>query len=118
MQRQVFNQTCAVSACHDSEALAGGLLLETGASHANLVGAAPTNVPAGNAGWDRIAVPAVGVGDLTRSYMLHKITGDLPAGFGSRMPLGGRKLDRTLIDVITLWIAAGAPNDGWVPGTD
>ncbi len=118
VQRQIFNQTCAVSACHDSEAVAGSLLLETGASHANLVGAIPTNALAGNAGWHRVAVPAPGTGDLTRSYLLHKITGDLPTGFGSRMPLGGRKLDRTLVDVITLWIAAGAPNDGWVPGTD
>lgn len=118
VQRQVFNQSCAVSACHDSEAVAGELLLETGASHTNLVGIAPTNVAAGNAGWQRIAVTAPDTGDLTRSYLLHKITGDLPSGFGSRMPLSGRALDRTLIDVITLWIAAGAPNDGWVPGTD
>lgn len=118
VQRQILNQTCAVSACHDSQAVAGELLLETGASHANLVGITPSNGPAGNAGWHRIAVPTPGTGDLERSYLLHKIAGDLPAGFGARMPLGGRKLDRTLIDVITLWIAAGAPEDGWVPGTD
>ena len=32
--------------------------------------------------------------------------------------IGLLSLDGTLIDVITLWIQAGAPNTGWVPGTD
>ena len=118
VQRQIFDQSCAVSACHDSQAVAANLLLETGASHTNLVDVTPTNGPAGNAGWQRIALTAPGVGDLERSYLLHKLTGDLPNGFGLRMPFGRRKLDRTLIDVITLWIAAGAPADGWVAGTD
>jgi hypothetical protein len=34
------------------------------------------------------------------------------------MPLDRPKLDKSLIDVITLWVAAGAPAAGWVPGTD
>jgi hypothetical protein len=34
------------------------------------------------------------------------------------MPLIGPPLDAHLIDVIRLWIDAGAPDTGWVPGTD
>ena len=34
------------------------------------------------------------------------------------MPFGRPKLDQTLIEVVQLWIAAGAPATGWVPGTD
>ena len=36
IQRQIFNQSCAVSGCHDSQSQTGGLLLETGAAHTNL----------------------------------------------------------------------------------
>ena len=39
------------------------------------------------------------------------------ASFGGRMPLGKPKLNKTLINAIQLWIAAGAPDTGWVPGT-
>jgi hypothetical protein len=82
------------------------------------VNVVPTNGIAAAAGWKRVAVPVAGVGALAESYLLHKLNGDVAGGLGSRMPLGGGKLDRTLVDVVTLWIAAGAPADGWVPGTD
>jgi hypothetical protein len=118
VQRQIFNQSCALSACHDSPSVAGDLLLETGAALGNRVNVVPTNGVAAAAGWKRVAVPAAGVGALEESYLLHKLNGDVAGGLGSRMPLGGGKLDRTLVDVVTLWIAAGAPAEGWVPGTD
>jgi len=118
VQRQIFNQSCALSACHDSQSVAGDLLLETGAAHGNLVNVVPSNGPAAAADLRRLAVPAEGLGDLERSYLLMKVTGDLPPGFGARMPFGGPRLDRTLVDVVRLWIAAGAPTEGWVPGTD
>jgi hypothetical protein len=34
------------------------------------------------------------------------------------MPFGGAKLGKYLIDLLELWIEAGAPETGWVPGTD
>jgi hypothetical protein len=118
VQRQIFDQSCALSGCHDSQSVAGELLLETGAAHANIVNVTPTNDAAANAGLQRVSVPTEGTGDPANSYLLMKVTGDLPPAYGPRMPFGGKKLDRTLIDVIQLWIAAGAPDEGWVPGTD
>ncbi len=56
-------------------------------------------------------------GTFDPSLLLQKLLGP-PAGFGARMPFNGRPLDRALIDVVELWIAAGAPQTGWVPGTD
>ena len=56
IQRQIFNQSCAVSGCHDSESQTGGLLLETGASYGNLVNQTPTNAAAIAAGWLRVTV--------------------------------------------------------------
>jgi hypothetical protein len=34
------------------------------------------------------------------------------------MPLGRPPLAANLIEIIRLWILAGAPETGWVPGTD
>ncbi len=121
IQRQVFNQNCAVSGCHDSETFAGNLLLETGAAHGNLVNVTPSNISASGAGWMLVDAPnPPGTsGDPDTSFLFRKIEGDLPdATYGARMPLDKRKLHRTLREVIELWIAAGAPQTGWVPGTD
>jgi hypothetical protein len=113
IQKQVFNVNCAVSGCHDSQTQANGLLLEIGAAYTQLVGATPTNVTAQGLGWDRIT-PS----DPSMSYLYHKITGDLGVNLGSRMPLARPPLAANLIDIIRLWIEAGAPETGWVPGTD
>ncbi len=118
IQTQVFNQSCALSGCHDSQSVAGGLLLEVGASYGNLVAQPPSNFAAFSAGWQRVdAVPNVS-GDPTTSYLIHKIEGDLPDGsYGERMPLDRAKLNGTLRDIIAKWIQAGAPPTGWVPDT-
>jgi hypothetical protein len=113
IQRQVFDQSCAVSGCHDSQTHQAGMILETGAAYGNLVNFTPTtpNLPPD---WKRV-LP----GDSSRSFLFHKITGTLDAGPGSPMPLGGPSLDQHLIDIIQLWIDGGAPdNPTWVPGTD
>ena len=117
VQHQIFNQSCAVSGCHDSQSRTGNLLLEPGAAYTNLVGVAPDNVAADNAGWKRVHVLSPTSGDPATSLLLQKLRGP-PDGFGARMPFGRPKLDQTLIDVVQLWIAAGAPATGWVPGTD
>src|SRR5262245_21863031 len=41
IQRQIFNQSCALGHCHDSQTKAGDLLLETGAAFDNLVNHLP-----------------------------------------------------------------------------
>ena len=117
IQRQIFDQSCAVSGCHDSQSRTGDLLLEPGAAYTNLVNVAPSNLNANAAGWKRVHVVDATSGDPATSLLLQKLLGP-PLGFGARMPFNRRPLDRTLIDVVELWIAAGAPATGWVPGTD
>jgi hypothetical protein len=117
IQRQIFNQTCALSGCHDSQSRTGELLLEPGAAHGSLVNVDPSNAAAAAAGWKRVTVLGPTSGDPATSLLLAKLVGP-PAGFGPRMPFNRPKLDQSLIDIVQLWIAAGAPTDGWVPGTD
>jgi hypothetical protein len=116
IQRQVFSQSCALSGCHDSQSQAAGQILEIGSAYGNIVNHPATNQAAIDAGWLRVDVDPLP--SLATSFLYHKITGDLPSTqFGERMPLGGRKLHRTLREIIALWIEAGAPLDGWVDGT-
>lgn len=113
MQKQIFNQSCAVSTCHDSNTVAANLLLESGASYNNIVDADPTNAAAVGLGLKRVALTG-----LNDSFLFHKVTGALPDDtFGGRMPLGRRRLHSSLQTVIQLWIEDGAPAMGWVPGT-
>ncbi|MDH3547439.1 MAG: hypothetical protein OEN22_10080, partial [Gammaproteobacteria bacterium] len=53
------------------------------------------------------AILRVAVGDADNSYLIQKLEGT--AAQGSRMPQGGPFLDQETIDVIRLWIDAGAP---------
>jgi hypothetical protein len=119
IQRQIFNHSCAVASCHDSESQSGGLLLETGASYGNLVNQTPTNASANADGWRRVTVfvhDVIGEPDI--SFMFRKIEGDLPdATYGEQMPRGKPKLNGSLREIIRLWIEAGAPQTGWVPDT-
>jgi hypothetical protein len=116
IQRQIFNRSCALSGCHDSQTQAGGMLLESGGAYSNLVDVVPNNSAAASLGWRRIDASA---SDPETSFLYHKLTGDLPdATLGARMPLGRPRIDSYLIDVLRLWIEAGAPQTGWVPGTD
>jgi len=119
IQRQIFNQSCALGSCHDSQTQAKGLLLETGASYGNLVNQVPVTVSAANAGWLRVKVVPNVSGDLDNSLLFRKIEGTLPdATYGERMPRGRAKLSSTLREIIRLWIEGGAPDDDtWVPGT-
>lgn len=115
IQKQIFNQSCALSACHDSQSQAGTLLLETGAALGNLIDQPSINGSAFDAGWPRVNAAQ---SDPATSFLFRKVSGDLPdASFGERMPRDARKLHRTLRDVLERWIGAGAPAGGWVPGT-
>jgi hypothetical protein len=118
IQTQIFDQSCAVGGCHDSQTVQAELLLERGASYDNLIGKTPTNTDAAAAGWHRVTAIDAASGDVATSYLVHKVTGDLAPGFGKRMPFNKPKLDDGLVDVIRRWVEAGAPADGWVAGTD
>ena len=118
IQTQIFDHSCAVGGCHDSQTVRGELLLERGAAYDNLVGRAPANADAAAAGWQRITQIDATHGDATTSYLVHKVTGELGPGLGKRMPFNKPKLDEALVEVIRRWVEAGAPADGWVAGTD
>jgi hypothetical protein len=113
--QQVFAPSCAISACHDSESgpTSGNLTLLPGAAYSQLVGVVPDNVAAAGAGLLRVTP-----NDEAASLLYRKLGCDLEAGWGSCMPLTGAAVDPELIEIIRLWILDGAPETGWVPGTD
>jgi hypothetical protein len=125
IQKQIFNQSCAVSGCHDSQTFtaSGNLLLEEGASYnyligTPLVGVTPDNDAAEAAGWLRVRQTSATTGDPQTSFLFRKVDHDLPGvEYGVGMPRLRPKLDQSLIDVIEAWIIAGAPNTGWPAGT-
>jgi hypothetical protein len=118
IQKQIFKQSCALSSCHDSNMVAGNLLLEPGSSYTNLINQVPDNDSAQGQGWLRVDVVPNVSGDPANSFLFHKLEGSLPdASFGDRMPRNRPKLNGTLRDIIEQWINAGAPQTGWVPGT-
>jgi hypothetical protein len=118
IQTQIFDQSCAVGGCHDSQTVQAELLLERGAAYDNLVDRAPTNADAAALGWQRVTRIDATAGDSATSYLVHKVAGTLGSGLGKRMPLHRPKLDETLVDVVRRWVDAGAPAEGWVVGTD
>jgi hypothetical protein len=113
IQRQVFDASCALSGCHDSQSLRGGLTLERGTAFAALVAVVPNNTAAAAAGWRRVAP-----GSTATSLIFHKLMGPPDPAYGGRMPFGKPRLPSYLIDIVEAWIAAGAPETGWVAGTD
>lgn len=121
VQEQVFNASCATAVCHDSQSTAANLLLEAGASRANLIDVVPTNGAAADAGWRRITTTGPASADLATSFLWRKVTGDLPGDrYGLRMPRKRPRLDTTSLELLRIWIGSGAPDDsaGWLPGTD
>jgi hypothetical protein len=128
LERQIFAQSCALGTCHDSQSFtnAGGLLLEQGAAYTNLINVDPQNTSAAGIGWDRVTS-----GDSSLSFLYHKVIDDLdeqqelhalpgidPLGLRMPRPPGRPRLHKSLQEIIRLWIDAGAPALGWVPGTD
>jgi hypothetical protein len=102
IQFRVFDQSCALSGCHNAVSRKGNLVLEDGQSLANLL-----NVPAANSGAqadDKIRVVA---GDSVNSFLFQKLF--LPdSGEGTEMPPGSRVISQAARDAIQQWIDAGA----------
>lgn len=118
IQTQIFDQSCATGGCHDSQTVQAELLLERGASYANLIGRTPANGDAAALGWQRVTRLDATSGDAATSYLVHKLAGTLGPGLGKRMPFNKPRLDDALVEVVRRWVEAGAPTDGWVVGTD
>ncbi len=118
IQRQVFDVSCALGGCHDSEGLAGNLTLESGSAHGAIVDVDPNNATALNSGLKRVMTTGPMTGDPTMSFLYLKVIDDLAPGMGQSMPFGMKKIKKGFRDMIELWILDGAPETGWVAGTD
>src|SRR5262249_46629084 len=101
---------CSVSTCHGSTQ-AGHLDLRPGAAYASLVGVAPDNQAARDAGLSRVAA-----GDVGKSFLSAKLHGTLVDGQGDRMPLGGTPLPDVAVQLVDAWITGGAPESGAIEG--
>jgi hypothetical protein len=102
VQNQILTPKCAIAQCHDAASANGNLVLEEGASEAQLVNVVPTVPLAAQAGQLR-----VDPGRPEKSFLLIKLTGP-PPGAGSRMPLDADPLPSGEIQLITDWILQGA----------
>jgi len=103
IQDEIFTPRCATQFCHSQQVRAGGLVLEAGASGAQMVGVASTNAAALGQGLLRVAP-----GDPDASFLMIKILGPGDAALGSRMPFGGAALTAAETAAVRSWIAAGA----------
>jgi hypothetical protein len=101
---------CVSASCHGAAA-AGGLHLHSAHAYATLVGVPATNAAARATGQLRVKP-----GRATESFLSRKLHGTLGATEGSRMPLVGDKVPVIERDLIDMWINAGAPAEGKVPG--
>lgn len=99
VQAEVFDKSCAFSSCH-SGAGAGGLSLDPGASHGELVGRDSTAVP---------GTPLVATGEPDASYLVWKLE-ERDGITGDPMPPGAAVSDSQM-ELVVAWIAAGAKDD-------
>jgi len=101
---------CTQDVCHGS-ARSGGLDLRPGAAYDNLF-----NVPATEASLMRVFP-----GDRTRSYLWRKLAASTDPSVeisGAPMPSGLPPLTADELELVRLWIYAGAPREGTVAGTE
>ena len=103
---------CAEQACHGSAA-AGGLDLSPGFAWRNLVG-----VPS----LEKSGMERVRPGDKDRSWLWLKLLAKTRPGsvqiVGAPMPLNAGALSDDELELLRMWIYAGAPEKGTVAGTE
>lgn len=109
IQRQIFTPTCAIPTCHNVAQGEHQMSLAEGEAYASLVGVAPANVTAANAGLFR-----VDPGHPENSFIVRKLHGDLVDGEGVQMPKDLKRLHHLHVELIEEWIAAGAPANGFI----
>jgi len=96
----VLMNRCTGSGCHSGGRPAASLSLESGRSHAELVGA-----PA-SCGGHTLVVP----GDVEGSYLWSKLIGEGMCS-GTQMPKRGESLPPAELDLVRSWICRGARDD-------
>lgn len=96
VQDQVFTPSCALSYCHDTDAVDRPRLVE-GLAWGDLVGQPSSQLPG-----PILVVP----GQPTNSYVVMKLNG-VAGIYGAPMPYGG-DLHPTLITLVEKWISDGA----------
>lgn len=94
VRREVFEPTCALVACHESEGAADGLDLMTDNVGARLIDAPSISCP------DEVLIVP---GDPEGSYLFRKTTDNVPA-CGERMPPGPVGLDADQTAILREWI--------------
>jgi len=133
IQEHIFDRKCATPACHGSTQSFHDLCLVdscdagTRSAHTDLVGVVPHNFAASADGLLRVAA-----GSPAQSFLLKKVRGELDSpdpmfgkdAYGKRMPYHNpandrprKKLGKAEVQLITDWIAAGAPATGFVATT-
>jgi hypothetical protein len=120
IQHEIFDSNCA--SCHSSGtafARQSGLVLTADAAYSQLVGVAPNNRVAAEAGMVRVSNQ--GLAGVELSYLWEKINAlatdhfyDEHPDYGEIMPLGRPPLTNGELEFIRRWIAAGAPETGSV----
>jgi sugar lactone lactonase YvrE/mono/diheme cytochrome c family protein len=105
IQQEVFTPYCA--SCHVDGGLGPMPLTDVATSYAALVNKVPANGYAKRAG-KKLVVP----GDVSKSFLLHKLTGEMEYGEGDRMPQGSNQLSAAQVQLVRRWIEIGAPQDG------
>lgn len=107
IQDNIFDKSCANSACHAPPANSADLNLSYGQSYQDLVDRIPRNPAAAAAG-----MKLIDPGNPENSFLLTKLMGSENPDFGGRMPFGMGPIHKGKIDAIRTWIAAGAPRVG------
>lgn len=111
IQDDIFDKSCANSACHAPPQNAADLNLTYGQSYHDLVNRVPRNAAAAAAG-----MKLIDPGNPDNSFLLTKLMGPEAPELGRRMPFGMGPLHKGKIDAIRTWIAAGAPQEGKIAG--
>ncbi|MBU6281867.1 hypothetical protein KGQ64_06455, partial [bacterium] len=112
VQQRVFERGgCTQDACHGSNG-SGGLRLSEDVAYASLVGVRS----------NASALSRVEIGDEERSFLWLKLAAATRPGSyqvaGSPMPIGRAPISEQDLELLRLWIYAGAPEDGVVNGTE
>ena len=108
LQAQVFEKSCAFTACHAAVNSSGSALVLTGQDvYARLLGVSPANTVARADGL-RLVVP----GKPDSSLLWHKlnvwISGHHVHDYGAAMPQAGQSLSVEQLDFVRQWIERGA----------
>lgn len=106
IQTNIFSPRCAIPGCHDATTHVESLDLSAGSAYAQLVGIAPATDVARLKGLLRVDAE-----HPDNSFLLIKLEGPpvLTSDEGLRMPETGSPLSDAEIQLISAWIAQGAP---------